>query len=128
MVDAPGRPATARPRDQPARSGAWPQQVRIEMTRIRHQTRIARARSTSGFVPCLSDLDSQRQILAYALVFGYAQQLGTQLDKRAEILLAQVPSKHAKNPPTQSIPQPASAVPVADATTNGHSPAYATDG
>ena len=56
-----------------------------------------------GFVPGLSDLDSQRQILAYALVFGYAQQLATQfIDKRAETLLAQVPSKHAKNPPTKS--------------------------
>ena len=38
-----------------------------------------------GFVPGLSDLDSQRQILAYALVFGYAQQLATQfIDQRAE--------------------------------------------
>ena len=82
-----------------------------------------------GFVPGLSDLDSQRQILAYALVFGYAQQLATQfLDKRAATLLAQVPSKHARTPPTKSIPQPANAVPAADATTNGHSPAYATDG
>ena len=82
-----------------------------------------------GFVPGLSDLDSQRQILAYALVFGYAQQLATQfIDKRAETLLAQVPSKHAKNPPTKSIPQPATAAPPVDSTTNGRSPAYATDG
>lgn len=38
----------------------------------------------AGFVPGLSELDSQRQILAYALVFGYAQQLATHLiDRRA---------------------------------------------
>jgi hypothetical protein len=77
----------------------------------------------------LSDLDSQRQILAYALVFGYAQQLATQfIDERAETLLAQVPSKHAKNPPTKSIPQHATTAPPVDSTTNGRSPAYATDG
>ena len=53
MVDAPGRPATDRARDEPARSGAWPQQVRVEVTRIRHQTRIARARSTSAHADAL---------------------------------------------------------------------------
>ena len=48
-----------------------------------------------GFVPGLSELDTQRQILAYALVFGYAQQLATRyLDDRATTLLAEVPSKH----------------------------------
>jgi hypothetical protein len=52
----------------------------------------------------------------------------TVLISSALIVLAQVPSKHAKNPPTKSIPQAASAVPAAEATTNGHSPAYATDG
>ena len=47
-----------------------------------------------GFVPGLSELDSQRQILAYALVFGYAQQLVTQLiDKQAQSLMNAVPSK-----------------------------------
>ena len=46
------------------------------------------------FVPGLSDLDSQGQILAYALVFGYAQQLLTGLiDRRAQSLLDSVPSK-----------------------------------
>jgi len=46
------------------------------------------------FVPGLSELDSQGQILAYALVFGYAQQLLTGLlDKRAESLLAAAPGK-----------------------------------
>jgi hypothetical protein len=58
-----------------------------------------------------------------------AELLATQfIDKRAETLLAQVPSKHAKNPPTKSIPQLANAVPAADSTTNGSSPAHATDG
>ena len=50
-----------------------------------------------GFVPGLSELDTQRQILAYALVFGYAQQLATRfLDERATTLLAEVPSKHTR--------------------------------
>jgi hypothetical protein len=54
-----------------------------------------------GFVPGLSELDSQRQILAYALLFGYAQQLGTQLiDKQAQSILNSLPSKdpEAKQP------------------------------
>jgi hypothetical protein len=46
------------------------------------------------FIPGLSQLDSQGQILAYALVLGYAQQLLTGLlDKRADELLASVPGK-----------------------------------
>lgn len=32
-----------------------------------------------GFVPGLSDLDNQGQILAYAVVFGFAQQVATRL-------------------------------------------------
>jgi hypothetical protein len=47
-----------------------------------------------GFVPGLSELDTQRQILAYALVFGYAQQIATRLvDERAQRILEAVPSK-----------------------------------
>jgi len=47
-----------------------------------------------GFVPGLSNLDSQRQILAYALVFGYAQQLITRLaDDQAQTILNRLPSK-----------------------------------
>ena len=58
-----------------------------------------------GFVPGLSELDTQRQILAYALVFGYAQQLATRyLDDRATALLAEVPSKHHPRPQTRSVP------------------------
>jgi len=45
-------------------------------------------------VPGLTALDSQAQILAYALLFGYAQQLLTGLiDKRALNLLGSVPAK-----------------------------------
>jgi hypothetical protein len=49
------------------------------------------------FIPGLSALDSQEQILAYALVFGYAQQLLTGLiDRQALGLLSAVPSKDAE--------------------------------
>lgn len=58
-----------------------------------------------GFVPGLSELDTQRQILAYSLIFGYAQQLATRyLDDRATTLLAAVPSKHTPLVQTRSIP------------------------
>jgi hypothetical protein len=54
------------------------------------------------FIPGLSALDSQEQILAYALVFGYAQQLLTGLiDRQALGLLSSVPAKDAE----QSRPQ-----------------------
>lgn len=70
-----------------------------------------------GFVPGLSELDSQRQILAYALLFGYAQQLGTRfIDSRAQSILNSLPSKdsEAKQPsptlqtvtPLAPLPQP----------------------
>jgi hypothetical protein len=46
------------------------------------------------FVPGLSALDSQEQILAYALAFGYAQQLLTGLvDRQGQTILSGVPSK-----------------------------------
>ena len=55
-----------------------------------------------GFVPGFSELDTQRQILAYALIFGYAQQFATRyLDDRATNLLAEVPGKH-----TPLVPDP----------------------
>jgi hypothetical protein len=58
-----------------------------------------------GFVPGLSELDTQRQILAYALVFGYAQQLATRfLDDRATTLLTDIPSKHTPPTQTRSLP------------------------
>jgi hypothetical protein len=44
------------------------------------------------FVPGLTVLDSQGQILAYALVFGFAQQaLSRLLDQRAQVLLDDLP-------------------------------------
>jgi hypothetical protein len=46
-----------------------------------------------NFVPGLSDLDSQRQILAYALAFGYAQQVVSRLvDDRARMIVSRLPS------------------------------------
>ncbi|MFL6098756.1 MAG: hypothetical protein ACJ71T_02240 [Actinomycetales bacterium] len=58
------------------------------------------------FVPGLSILDSQEQILAYALVFGYAQQLLTGLvDRQGQNILASVPSKDsAGSRPSTSLP------------------------
>jgi hypothetical protein len=52
------------------------------------------------FVPGLSVLDSQEQILAYALVFGFAQQVFTRLlDKQAQTLLEEMPQGAAAKPP-----------------------------
>ena len=46
------------------------------------------------FIPGLTDLDSQGQILAYAIILGVAQQLVTRfVDQKAEDVLAAVPSK-----------------------------------
>ena len=46
------------------------------------------------FVPGLSELDSQGQILAYAVVLGVAQHLFTRfVDRRAETVLNSLPSK-----------------------------------
>jgi len=59
------------------------------------------------FVPGLSALDSQEQILAYALVFGYAQQLLTRLiDRQAQSVLNSVPSKDP------SVTRPATVLPT----------------
>ncbi|MFR9778426.1 hypothetical protein ACL02O_20535 [Micromonospora sp. MS34] len=70
-----------------------------------------------NFVPGLSELDSQRQILAYALVLGYAQQLATRfIDDRAQSLLNSVPSTDPEanqpTPPTRG-ELPATDVPPA---------------
>src|SRR5215212_9901918 len=51
------------------------------------------------FVPGLSVLDSQGQILAYALVFGFAQQaLSRLLDRQAQTLLEGLPGGAATEP------------------------------
>jgi hypothetical protein len=66
----------------------------------------------ADFVPGLSALDSQEQILAYALVFGFAQQLFTQyLDKQAQTLLEHLPSKDAAEEPPRP-PQPPPSLPA----------------
>lgn len=50
-----------------------------------------------GFLPGLSVLDSQEQILAYALLLGTGQQLLTGvLDRKAQTLLSAIPSKEAQ--------------------------------
>jgi hypothetical protein len=58
------------------------------------------------FVPGLSVLDSQEQILAYALIFGFAQQILTRLlDQRAQTLVEELPGGTAvKQPPTTARP------------------------
>ena len=51
------------------------------------------------FVPGLSALDSPAQILAWALVFGYAQQLFTRLvDQQGQTMLNNVPTAHSPQP------------------------------
>jgi hypothetical protein len=73
-----------------------------------------------GFVPGLSELDTQRQILAYALLFGYAQQLGTRfIDGRAQAILNSLPSKDPESkqarPALQNAPpQPVPSAPVVE--------------
>ena len=55
------------------------------------------------FVPGLSQLDNQPQILAYAFLFGIAQQLVTRLvDRQAQDILSKLPNKE----PTSAKPEP----------------------
>jgi hypothetical protein len=55
------------------------------------------------FVPGLSELDTQPQILAYAFVFGFAQYVVTRLvDRQAKDLLGAIPQKESKSKPTES--------------------------
>jgi hypothetical protein len=62
------------------------------------------------FVPGLSALDSQEQILAYALVLGYAQQIFTRLvDRQAQSILATVPSKETRAVQPASAPRTSAA-------------------
>ncbi len=77
------------------------------------------------FVPGLSSLDSQGQILAYSLLFGYAQQLLTgQIDRQAQSLLQHVPSKDTSGERPETVPAAgADAVPVAVVAPAAGSPA-----
>jgi uncharacterized membrane protein (DUF485 family) len=62
-----------------------------------------------GFVPGFSAIDTQAQILAYALTLGFAQQLFTQvIDQRAQKLVASVPTK------ARGVPGPRDIVPPQD--------------
>jgi hypothetical protein len=62
------------------------------------------------FVPGLTALDSQQQILAYALLLGFGQQVFTRsLDVRAQTLLNGLPSKDVA---TQPAGEPGAAIPV----------------
>jgi hypothetical protein len=64
------------------------------------------------FLPGLSAFDSQGQILAYAFVFGFAQQVFMRLlDRRAEALLDGLPGRGGPAAPAPPMPPP-----VAEAT------------
>jgi hypothetical protein len=59
------------------------------------------------FIPGLSDLDSQGQILAYAIVLGVAQQFVTRfVDQKAQAALAAVPSKVTRQRPGRNSMKP----------------------
>lgn len=63
-----------------------------------------------GFAPGLSNLDNQGQILAYALLFGFAQQvLSRLLDRRAQDLLEGLPGGETVAPLPGSKGEPAPA-------------------
>ena len=59
------------------------------------------------FVPGLSALDSPAQIIAWAIVFGYAQQLFTRfVDQRAQSVLDNAGQLSAPAEPTERAPAP----------------------
>lgn len=75
-----------------------------------------------GFVPGLSALDSQVQILAYAMLFGYAQQLLTGLiDRQAQHILEELPSMGTASarPELRNLPAPVPVAPAAPAAPPG---------
>ena len=75
---------------------------------------------TGEFVPGLSALDTPGQILAWAVIFGYAQQLFTQfVDQRAQGLLDQVSSQDS---PRSPVPTATRINIVAGPPENGHKP------
>ncbi|RZS87064.1 hypothetical protein EV189_2486 [Motilibacter rhizosphaerae] len=76
-----------------------------------------------GFIPGLTALDTQDQILGYALVLGFAQQAFTRLlDSQAQTLLTQLPAKDPRSEPPATSARPttvataAGTVGAADAT------------
>jgi hypothetical protein len=75
-------------------------------------------------VPGLSGLETQRQILAYALVLGYAQQVATRLiDERAQRIvdgvLRQVRSFAVSDDPPNRPPRPHATGPAEPAPPRG---------
>ena len=65
------------------------------------------------FVPGLSALDTQGQIIAYSIVLGYAQQVFTRLiDTQAHAVLDKAPSSEPAPAPTE--PMPAGGMTLAD--------------
>jgi hypothetical protein len=101
----PGRRAVAKPRV------ARPSRRVVRTTGHTHEQREQQepaesrkhALSRGEFVPGLSQLDNQPQILAYAFLFGIAQQLVTRLvDRQAQDVLGKLPSKE----PTSAKPEP----------------------
>lgn len=78
------------------------------------------------FVPGLSELDSQGQILAYAIVLGIAQHLVTRfVDQKAEAVLGSVPSKQRS--PTRAQPAGEATQPSAPTTTTSATAPEAVD-
>jgi len=75
------------------------------------------------FIPGLSALDSQEQILAYALILGFGQQVFTrQLDRKAQDLLEALPSSDATSapvPPPTVVPELVPATAVEPSSPNG---------
>jgi hypothetical protein len=64
------------------------------------------------FVPGFTAVDKQQQILAYAVVFGFAQQFFTRyLDERAEKLIAGLPAK-SRNEPSKASAANSAATPM----------------
>ncbi len=83
-----------------------------------------------GFVPGLSDLDSQGQIVAYALLFGVAQQAFTRfVDQKAQSILDGLPAKDAEALARRpSPPATAPGVQPAPATTSAGTASASLDG
>jgi hypothetical protein len=78
------------------------------------------------FIPGLSELDSQGQILAYAIVLGIAQHLVTRfVDQKAEDVLGSVPSKERS--PTSAQPAAEATQPLTPATTTSATTPTAAD-
>jgi hypothetical protein len=89
------------------------------------------------FIPGLSALDSQEQILAYALILGFAQQIFTRLlDRQAQVVLNALPAKEAAPsagappagpPPPPLAPPPEEIEPSPDVTSVEEAPVTTAD-